>query len=106
MHVCSGAEDIHDIPPQVSEWTDKVATKPVWGKMTPNITDVTVPARRALEAGLEGVSAINTITSVMGINLETLRPEPCVEGYSTPGGYSSKVRTCEHLHAVQPRPVL
>ncbi|GER29558.1 dihydroorotate dehydrogenase [Striga asiatica] len=28
--------------------------------------------------------------SVMGINLTTLRPEPCVEGYSTPGGYSSK----------------
>src|ERR1022692_2343150 len=26
----------------------------------------------------------------MGINLETLRPEPSVEGYSTPGGYSSK----------------
>jgi dihydropyrimidine dehydrogenase (NADP+) len=27
---------------------------------------------------------------VMGINLDTLRPEPCVEGYSIPGGYSSK----------------
>ena len=26
--------------------------------------------------------------SVMGINLKTLRPEPTVEGYSTPGGYS------------------
>lgn len=26
--------------------------------------------------------------SVMGINLDTLRPEPCVEGYSTPGGFS------------------
>ena len=25
----------------------------------------------------------------MGINLDTLRPEPCVEGYTTPGGYSS-----------------
>jgi hypothetical protein len=24
----------------------------------------------------------------MGVNLDTLRPEPCVEGYSTPGGYS------------------
>ena len=30
----------------------------------------------------------------MGINLDTLRPEPCVEGYTTPGGYSSKVRPC------------
>jgi hypothetical protein len=37
------------------------------------------------------VAAINTIQSVMGINLKTLRPEPSVEGYSTPGGYSAKV---------------
>ena len=49
-----------------------------------------MPAATALQAGCEGVSAINTITSVMGVNLDTLRPEPCVEGYSTPGGYSSK----------------
>ena len=41
-------------------------------------------------AGCEGVAAINTIQSVMGINLKTLRPEPSVEGYSTPGGYSCK----------------
>ena len=38
------------------------------------------PARTSLSAGCEGVAAINTITSVMGINLDTLRPEPCVEG--------------------------
>eukprot|EP00882_Tetradesmus_deserticola_P029275 GHRQ01032763.1.p2 GENE.GHRQ01032763.1~~GHRQ01032763.1.p2 ORF type:complete len:121 (-),score=55.69 GHRQ01032763.1:44-406(-) len=41
-----------------------------------------------LALGCEGIAAINTIRSVMGINLDTLRPEPCVEGYSTPGGYS------------------
>jgi dihydropyrimidine dehydrogenase (NADP+) len=58
--------------------------------MTPNITDVADPARAALNAGMEGIAAINTITSVIGIDLETLRPQPCVEGYSTPGGYSSK----------------
>lgn len=34
----------------------------------------------ALKSGCEGVSAINTIMSVMGIDLNTLRPEPCVEG--------------------------
>ena len=28
--------------------------------------------------------------SVMGVNLDTLRPEPCVEGHTTPGGYSGK----------------
>ncbi|XP_021292291.1 dihydropyrimidine dehydrogenase (NADP(+)), chloroplastic [Herrania umbratica] len=75
---------------EVCGWINAKATVPVWAKMTPNITDITQPARVALSSGCEGVSAINTIMSVMGINLDTLRPEPCVEGYSTPGGYSCK----------------
>ncbi|KAK1313080.1 hypothetical protein QJS10_CPA06g02110 [Acorus calamus] len=75
---------------EVCGWINAKATIPVWAKMTPNITDITQPARVALKSGCEGVAAINTIMSVMGINLNTLRPEPCVEGYSTPGGYSSK----------------
>ncbi|XP_015070971.1 dihydropyrimidine dehydrogenase (NADP(+)), chloroplastic [Solanum pennellii] len=79
-----------DLLEEVCGWINAVATVPVWAKMTPNITDITKPARVALNQGCEGVSAINTIMSVMGINLDTLRPEPCVEGYSTPGGYSSK----------------
>ncbi|KAH9539845.1 hypothetical protein CY35_15G078400 [Sphagnum magellanicum] len=75
---------------EVCGWINAKASVPVWAKMTPNITDITHPARTALRAGCEGIAAINTIMSVMGINLDTLRPEPCVEGYSTPGGYSSK----------------
>lgn len=75
---------------EVCGWINEKATVPVWAKMTPNITDITQPARVALRSGCEGVSAINTIMSVMGINLDTLHPEPCVEGYSTPGGYSAK----------------
>ncbi|KAK0587773.1 hypothetical protein LWI29_028714 [Acer saccharum] len=75
---------------EVCGWVNAKATVPVWAKMTPNITDITQPARVSLRSGCEGVAAINTIMSVMGIDLKTLRPEPCVEGYSTPGGYSSK----------------
>jgi len=72
----------------VCGWINAAATKPVWAKMTPNITDITVPAEAALKAGCEGIAAINTIQCVTGVNLDTLRPEPSVEGYSTPGGYS------------------
>ena len=68
--------------------------------------DIAVPAATALEAGCEGISAINTITSVMGVNLDTLRPEPCVEGYSTPGGYSSKAVRPIALAKVRPPPTL
>lgn len=79
-------EVLHD----VTGWINAAATKPVWSKMTPNITDITVPSRTCLAQGSDGIAAINTIQSVMGVNLKTLRPEPSVQGYSTPGGYSSK----------------
>ncbi len=79
-----------DILEEVCGWVSSVARKPVWAKMTPNITHIEEPSRAALRGGAQGIAAINTIRSVMGVNLETLRPEPTVEGYTTPGGYSSK----------------
>src|SRR5215211_4784987 len=79
-----------DILAEVCGWVMAVAKKPVWAKMTPNVTRIEDPSRAALRAGCQGVSAINTIRSVMGVDLDTLRPEPTVEGYTTPGGYSSK----------------
>ncbi len=75
---------------EVCGWVMAAAKKPVWAKMTPNVTRIEDPTRAALRAGCQGVSAINTIRSVTGVNLDTLRPEPTVEGYTTPGGYSCK----------------
>ncbi|GJM22771.1 MAG: dihydropyrimidine dehydrogenase subunit B [Planctomycetota bacterium] len=71
-------------------WVRGATSLPVWAKMTPNITDIRVPSRAAVDAGAHGVSAINTILGVVGINLDTLRPMPTVEGYSEPGGYSGR----------------
>jgi dihydroorotate dehydrogenase len=75
---------------EVVGWVKEVSKVPVWAKMTPNITDPTVPARAAVAGGADGISAINTILCVIGINLETLRPMPTVEGHSEPGGYSGQ----------------
>ncbi len=75
---------------EVCDWVTNATKRPVWAKMTPNITRIEDPARAALKAGCHGISAINTIRCVIGVNLETLRPEPTVEGRTTPGGYSSK----------------
>jgi dihydroorotate dehydrogenase subfamily 1 len=75
---------------EVTGWVMSAAKKPVWAKMTPNVTHIEDPARAALQAGASGISAINTIRCIMGVNLDTLRPEPSVEGYTTPGGYSSR----------------
>jgi len=74
---------------EVTRWVVDASSIPVWSKMTPNITDIKVPAKVCLNAGSDGIAAINTIESIMGVNLDTLRPDPCVEGYSTRGGYSS-----------------
>ena len=77
-----------DILQEVCGWVMQVAEVPVWTKLTPNVTHIEDPTRAALGAGCHGVSAINTIRSVIGVDLKTLRPEPSVEGYTTPGGYS------------------
>jgi len=78
-----------DLVEEVTGWVMKAATVPVWAKMTPNVTHIEDPSRAALRAGAHGLSLINTIRSVIGVDLDTLRPMPTVEGYSTPGGYSS-----------------
>ena len=78
-----------DILKEVVGWVMSAAKIPVWAKMTPNVTHIEDPSRAALKAGANGIAAINTIRCVMGVNLDTLRPEPNVEGYTTPGGYSS-----------------
>jgi dihydropyrimidine dehydrogenase (NADP+)/dihydropyrimidine dehydrogenase (NAD+) subunit PreA len=79
-----------EILQEVVAWVMSAATKPVWAKMTPNVTHIEDPTRAALKSGATGISAINTIRSVIGVNLDTLRPEPSVEGYTTPGGYSCR----------------
>lgn len=79
-----------DLVEQVTHWAKSVATVPVWSKMTPNITNIVEPSLAAVKGGADGISAINTILSIIGVDLETLRPMPTVEGYTVPGGYSSQ----------------
>lgn len=51
---------------EVCGWINGAARVPVWAKMTPNVTDIAVPAQAALAAGCEGVAAINTIQCITG----------------------------------------
>ena len=79
-----------EILEEVCSWVKGASKIPFWAKMTPNITHIEEPSRAALRGGATGLAAINTIRSVVGVNLDTLRPEPSVEGYTTPGGYSCR----------------
>ena len=58
-----------DILEEVCGWAMEVAQKPVWVKLTPNVTRIEDSARASLRAGCQGLSAINTIRSVIGVNL-------------------------------------
>lgn len=63
---------------------------PVLAKMTPNITNMEIPALAAVKAGADGIAAINTIKSLMNIDLNSYVSEPDVAGKSAVGGYSGK----------------
>ena len=67
---------------------------PILAKMTPNITDMCIPAIAAKKGGANGISAINTIKSITGVDIDSFVPEPQVNGKSSLGGYSG--------HAIKP----
>jgi len=91
-----------EIVKEVVGWVKEVAKIPVWAKMTPNVTDITVPAMAAVESGVDGIAAINTILSVIAVDLNTMKPQPNVEGYSVPGGYSGQaVRPIALRHVME-----
>ncbi len=89
-HMGSEMGEHPDLTEQVTRWVSEVSRIPVWAKMTPNITDIKEPSLAAVRGGAAGISAINTILSVIGVDLNTLRPMPTVEGFTVPGGYSSQ----------------
>lgn len=85
--------DIGQNPDLVTSYTE--ATKrgthlPILAKMTPNIGNMEIPAMAAMKAGATGIAAINTIKSIMNVNLENFASGPEVEGKTSVGGYSGK----------------
>lgn len=79
--------DVGQSPELVAKYTElaKKGTKlPVLAKMTPNISHIELPAAAAVEAGADGIVAINTIKSI------TVAPESEVSGKNTVSGYSGK----------------
>jgi dihydropyrimidine dehydrogenase (NAD+) subunit PreA len=72
---------------QITNWAKEKARTPVIVKLTPNISDIRMPARAAKNGGADALSAINTINSITSIDLNTLEPRPMVDGKSSHGGY-------------------
>ncbi|MES2891596.1 MAG: NAD-dependent dihydropyrimidine dehydrogenase subunit PreA [Bacteroidota bacterium] len=76
-----------EIAKMVVGWVMEKATIPVITKLTPNVHSVVPAGRACVAAGTQGLSLINTIQSVTGIDLDTLVPNPYVAGKSVFGGY-------------------
>ncbi|HHH28089.1 MAG TPA: NAD-dependent dihydropyrimidine dehydrogenase subunit PreA, partial [Polyangiaceae bacterium] len=71
----------------IVSWVKEVATVPVIVKLTPNVGDITEPAAACLEAGADAVSLINTVKSIIGVDLDRMVPLPVVGSASSNGGY-------------------
>ncbi|HEY2560208.1 MAG TPA: NAD-dependent dihydropyrimidine dehydrogenase subunit PreA [Caldimonas sp.] len=71
----------------VTAWCKQHGKLPVMVKLTPNITDIRYPARAAKAGGADAVSLINTVSSIMGVDLERMVMSPTVDGKGSHGGY-------------------
>jgi dihydropyrimidine dehydrogenase (NAD+) subunit PreA len=72
----------------ITEWVMEASTIPVLVKLTPNVADVRFPGRAAKRAGANGISLINTINTIMGVDLDTFEIQPSVGGKGGHGGYA------------------
>lgn len=73
---------------KVVSWVKKVAKVPVVVKLTPNVTDIAFIAQAAKENGADALCTVNTVSGLIGVDLDTLTAMPSVGGVSTYGGYS------------------
>ncbi|MHA1949111.1 MAG: NAD-dependent dihydropyrimidine dehydrogenase subunit PreA [Candidatus Thorarchaeota archaeon] len=83
--------------PTLVERVTKAAKKgtdlPLLVKLTPNVTDIVPIAQAAVNGGADAISAINTVESLIGIDIETATPLPTAYGtdkkerLSTYGGF-------------------
>jgi dihydropyrimidine dehydrogenase (NAD+) subunit PreA len=71
----------------VTAWCKQYSQLPVIVKLTPNITDIRLPARAAKNGGADAVSLINTINSIMGVDPYSLTMSPSTGGKGSHGGY-------------------
>ena len=83
----SAVGQVPDYVEMVARWCKQHTRMPVIVKLTPNITDIRFPARAAHKGGADAVSLINTISSIVGVDLDRMAPDPATDGKGTHGGY-------------------
>ena len=84
----------------VTAWCKQHSRLPVIVKLTPNVADIRPPALAAKKGGADGVSLINTINSIMGVDPMTLAMSPSTGGMGSHGGYCGPAVKPIALHMV------
>lgn len=72
---------------EITSWAMEYSSIPVLVKLTPNVAEILPHGLAAQRGGADGVSLINTIKSIIGVDLDTMIPQPMVGNKSTNGGY-------------------
>jgi dihydropyrimidine dehydrogenase (NAD+) subunit PreA len=75
----------------VTRWCKQHTRMPVIVKLTPNVSSVLRPAEAAKRGGADAVSLINTVNSMMGVDIDAMTPWPPVGGMGTHGGMCGPV---------------
>ena len=83
----SAVGQVPDYIEMVTRWCKQTTRMPVIVKLTPNISDIRYPARAAKAGGADAVSLINTVSSIISVNLDDFSPEPSIDGKGSHGGY-------------------
>ncbi len=71
----------------VTRWVKANSRMPCIVKLTPNITDIRRPAEAAHAGGADAVSLINTINSIVSVDLDLFAPQPTIGTKGAHGGY-------------------
>src|ERR1700691_830595 len=96
----SAVGQVPEYTEMITSWVKEAARTPVIVKLTPNVTDITRIALAAEGGGADAVSLMNTINSLMGVDLESFVPRPSVGGKSSHGGYCGPAVKPIALHLV------
>lgn len=92
---------------EVTSKVRKVLDKPLIVKLTPNVTDITLPAKGAEDAGADGISAINTL---LGMKIDIDKRKPILAnntgGFSGPAVKPVAVRMVYQISKAVKIPVL
>ena len=75
----------------VTRWCKQHTRMPVIVKLTPNVASIKGPALAAHRGGADAVSLINTVNSMMGVDLDAMTPWPATGGQGTHGGMCGPV---------------